>query len=143
LNAVRASKVQVSRLVSYCGLIIMGLLMVAGILTNDLPAQLRLLALTVPVPFGVILGVLLYYRTGHETVQYDESGFSLRRGRSILESHTWTEFVEVSLCADQKGGVNVRLYREPDGEYVEIPASKTGVDAFSLRNSLMERIRRR
>jgi hypothetical protein len=143
LNAVRASKVQVSRLVSYCGLIIVGLLIFFGILANDLPAQLRLLTLTVPVPLGAILGVLLYYRSGHETVQYDESGFSLERGRRIMESHTWTEFVDVSLCADQRGGVNVRLYREPDGEYVEIPASKTGVDAFTLRNSVMDRIRRR
>jgi hypothetical protein len=143
LNAVKASKVQISRLVSYCGLIIVGLLILVGILTNDLPAQLRLLTLTVPVPFGIILGVLLYYRTGHETLQYDETGFSLRRGRGIAESHAWTEFVDVSLCADQKGGVNVRLYREPDGEYIEIPASKTGVDAFSLRNRAMERIRRK
>jgi len=121
----------------------MGLLILVGVLTNGLPAQLRLLTLAVPVPLGIILGVLLYYRTGHETVQYDDSGFSLRRGRSMVESHAWTEFVEVSLCADQKGGVNVRLYREPDGEYVEIPASKTGVDAFTLRNSVVDRIRRR
>jgi hypothetical protein len=142
LNAVRASKVQVSGLVSYCALVTLGLLILVGILTNDLPAESRLLTLTVPVPFGIVLGVLLYYRTGHETVQYDESGFSLRKGRSVVESHTWTEFVDISLCADQKGGVNVRLYRKPDGEYVEIPASKTGVDAFSLRNSVMDRIRR-
>jgi hypothetical protein len=87
-----------------------------------------------------MLGVLLYYRMAHEVVQYDERGYTVIRGKRVAESHDWNEFAAVSLSADQKGGVNVRLYFEPDGKYVEIPASRTGVDAFLLRNNLMKKI---
>jgi hypothetical protein len=76
----------------------------------------------------------------HEIVQYDERGYTLTRGRHVAESYDWNKFAVVSLSADQKGGVNVRLYFKPDGDYVEIPASKTGIDAFSLRNELMKKI---
>jgi hypothetical protein len=140
LSTVRAGKVQVPRLISYCAPIIIGLVILVGTISNSLPVQVRAPTLIVPVPLGIVLGVLLYYRMAHEVVQYDQRGYMVIRGKRVAESHDWNEFAAVSLSADQKGGINVRLYFEPDGKYVEIPASRTGVDAFSLRNNLMKKI---
>lgn len=143
MNAARASKIQVPRLISYCAPIVLGFLIVAEVVSGDLSYPLRQIIITLPIPLGVILGVLLYYRLGHETLQYDERGFTLSKGRNVERTSQWSEFAEVSLSTDSTGAINVRLYLEPDGEYVEIPASKMGVDPFTLRNSILNTIRRR
>lgn len=142
MNTAGEGKVQIPKLILYCVLIIIGLLLIVGTLSSYLPAQLRMFTLAIPAPIGIILGILLYYRTGHELLEHDDRGFTLKKGRSVVQSCVWSEFACVSLCGDHKGGVNVRLYREPDGDYVDIPASRMGIDGFSLRNSVMAKLRK-
>jgi len=84
------------------------------------------------------LGVVTYFRLGHEVVEYDDDGFTVTKGKTT-ESYKWEQFVGISLFSDTRGGVNVRMYYQPDGEYVDLPATRTGIDPFSLRNSLQSR----
>jgi hypothetical protein len=116
------------------------LLILAGVVSYTMRAQLRMLVATISLPLGILLGLLLYLRLGREAVEYDDKGFSIVKGKRVLRTHEWSEFVEASLCADSGGGINVRLYFQPDGEYVDIPATKTGVDPFTLRDSLKVRL---
>jgi hypothetical protein len=80
--------------------------------------------------------MVLYFQIGHEAVQYDEYGFTITKGRRTSKSYKWEQFTAVSLFLDSRGGVNVRMYYQPDGEYVDLPATRTGIDPFSLRNNL-------
>jgi hypothetical protein len=100
------------------------------------------MVLIIPIPLGILLGVALYFRFAHETVKYDETGFEVTRGGRVALSSEWNRFTEVSLLADPKRGVNLRLYLQPDGEHVDIPGTKVGIDPFSLRNTLRDRLRR-
>ncbi len=140
MNTERAGKLQLPKLFSYSAAAVLGLLILLGIFSWNFLGQFRSIALIVPLPLGVILGVFLYYRFSHEVVRYDETGFTLSKGTRVSESYEWNQFRQVSLSADSKGGANVRLYFQPDGEYVDIPASRTGIDPFSLRNSLISKL---
>jgi len=134
----KAGKVQYPKLISYCVLAAISLLLILGIITGQMPSQLRLIALVLPFPLGVLLGVVTYFRLGHEVVEYDDDGFTVTKGKA-MQSYKWEQFVGISLFSDTRGGVNVRMYYQPDGEYVDLPATRTGIDPFSLRNSLQSR----
>jgi hypothetical protein len=135
----KAGKVQFPKLISHCALATIGLLIIFGIVTGRVSGQLRTIALILPLPLGILLGVLLYFRLAHEVVQYDEYGFTVTKGKAMARAYKWEQFAGVSLFSDTKGGVNIRMYYQPDGEYVDLPATRTGIDPFSLRNSLQSR----
>jgi hypothetical protein len=111
-----------------------------GTLVSELPTPLRSVALIMPVPLGMLLGIILYFRLAHEVVQYDENGFTLTKGRMESKSYKWDQFSELSLFSDPKGGVSIRMYYQPDGEHIDVPASRTGIDPFSLRSALLSRL---
>jgi hypothetical protein len=118
----------------------MALLILAGVISFRMPAQLRVPIVTTALPLGILIGLSLYIRFGREAVHYDDKGFSLIKGKKTLETHEWSQFEQVSLYADPGTGIQVRLYFQPDGKYVDIPATKTGVDPYMLRNSLLPRL---
>lgn len=135
----KAGKVQFPKLISYCALATIGLLILFGIITRQVPPQLRTVVLILPLPLGLLLGAVLYFRLAHEVVQYDEYGFTIMKGKGTSKSYKWEQFAGMSLFSDSKGGVSVRMYYQPDGEFVDLPATKTGIDPFSLRNTLQNR----
>jgi hypothetical protein len=120
----------------------LGLGVLAGGISSALAPQLRTAVLIIPIPLGILLGVALYFRFAHEAVKYDETGFEVTRGGRVALSSEWNRYAEVSLLADPKRGVNLRLYLQPDGEHVDIPGTKVGIDPFSLRNTLRDRLRK-
>lgn len=105
-----------------------------GFVSWNVPANVQTILLILPLPIGIFLGRALYYRSSHETVQYGDAGFTLTKGAHSSYTYDWKQFKQLSLSSDPKKGVCVRLYRELDGEHVEIPASRTGIDPFSLRD---------
>jgi hypothetical protein len=137
-----AGKVQFPKLISYCAPSIIAFLILIEIISSGLPSQLRPGALILPLPLGVLVGAILYFRFAHEVVQYDENGFTYTKGKSASKSYEWNQFADLSLFADPKGGVNVRMYYQPDGEYVDLPATRTGIDPFLLRKALLGRFPR-
>lgn len=142
MNAKRAEKIQVPKLISYCGPAVFGLLIIMGALSTTIPSNFRVVMLLVPIPVGAVLGLAFYRRIGHQLLEYDDRGFKLTTGRSSVQ-FDWDKFKEVSLAVDPKGWINVRLYfDETYGKYIEIPASRIGADPFSMRNMLMTILKR-
>lgn len=140
MDKVRAGKIQYPRVISYCAPVILGLGVLAGGISSAMDPNLRTVVLILPIPLGILLGVLLYFRFAHEVVEYDETGFRVTSGRHDETAFEWGKFTQVSLLADPKRGVNLRLYVEPDGEHVDIPGTKVGIDPFSLRDLLRSRL---
>ena len=77
---------------------------------------------------SVLLAYIIYMRTQHFELSYDDAGFSLKRGRTV-ETHRWKEFHNVLLVRTD-GDFLVRLQ---DGESVNLPVSKLKLDPFSFR----------
>lgn len=142
MNGGKASRIQIPKVVSYSAPIILGLVILFGFSTSLLPTQLRVAALVLPIPIGIAVGVALYYRLAHEVVLYDDNGFEIIHGAKESASYKWNNFAEVSLISDSKGGVNLRLYFKPDGDHVDIPGTRIGLDPISLRNTLQSKIGR-
>lgn len=81
---------------------------------------------------SVLLAYIVYMRTQHFELSYDDSGFSLKRGKTV-ETHRWREFHKVLLVRTD-GDFLVRLQ---DGESVDLPVSKLKLDPFSFRMKTM------
>jgi len=113
-----------------------------GVISSGLPADLRPMLMTLSLPLGIALGIVLYFRIGHEKLQYDAKGFMWTKGHRVAGASEWNKFREVSLYADSSGAINLRLYVQRDGEYVELPVSRTGLDPFKLRNAVLSFIKR-
>jgi len=77
---------------------------------------------------SILLGYIVYMRTQHLELSYDDSGFSLKRGKT-METHRWKEFHKVLLVRTD-GDFLVRLQ---DGESFDLPVSKLKLDPFSFR----------
>lgn len=138
----KAGKVQLPKLFQYCAAFVLATLIPIGFFSLSLPANIQTLLLILPLPLGILLGRALYYRYSHETVQYGDVGFTLSRGTQSSSSYEWNQFRQVSLSSDPRRGVSVRLYYEVDGEHVEIPASRTGIDPFFLRDYAKPKIKK-
>jgi len=80
------------------------------------------------VATSILLAYIVYMRTQHLELSYDDTGFSLKRGK-IAETHGWKEFHKVLLVRTD-GDFLVRLL---DGERVDLPVSKLKLDPFSFR----------
>ena len=86
----------------------------------------------------------LYYRFRyHRVLEYDEVRFVLHRG-SVITEGDWSDFSFISLYHRGFEVFAVRLYREhPDGkDFVELPATDIGLDAFDFRRELMGCVQR-
>ena len=80
------------------------------------------------VATSVLLAYIVYMRTQHFELSYDDKGFRLKRGKTV-ESRRWTEFHKVLLVRTD-GDFLVRLQ---DKESVDLPVSKLKLDPFSFR----------
>ena len=88
--------------------------------------------LFVAVAISILLAYIVYMRTQHLELSYDDAGFSLRRGKTV-ETHRWKEFHKV-LLVRTNGDFLVRLQ---DGESFDLPVSKLKLDPFSFRMKTM------
>jgi len=84
--------------------------------------------LFVAVATSVLLAYIVYIRTQRVELSYDDSGFSLKRGKTV-ETRRWKEFHKVLLVRTD-GDFLVRLQ---DGESFDLPVSKLKLDPFSFR----------
>jgi len=85
------------------------------------------------VATSVLLAFIVYMRTQHLELSYDDTGFSLKRGKTA-ETHRWKAFNKVLLMRTD-GDFLVRLQ---DGESVDLPVSKLKLDPFSFRMKTLQ-----
>lgn len=76
----------------------------------------------------------------HQTLEYEENGYSMTKGRKKAQEHKWSEFKESSIIKDSYGGNRVRIYRERDGEHFDIDSKACGLDPFILRDFILTKI---
>lgn len=140
---VRSSKVQISKIVFYWAVLTVVFAVFWTFLLNivQLHGVGPAFSLAVPVSLGGISAIALYFKRDHQTLEYDEAGYRIIRGKRTLEDHTWSEFKECSLIRDSYGRRRVRAYVERDGNHVEIDPSACGIDPYILRDFIAGRIR--
>jgi hypothetical protein len=137
----RGSKLQISKIALYWAVLTVAFAVLWSVFLNTL--QLTGLgaafSLIVPVLLGGVAAFGFYRIHSHQTLEYDEEGFRVLRGRGKVEKHDWSEFQECSLIRDSYGKVRVRAYTERDGQYVDVDPLASGVDPYSFRDFLEAR----
>ncbi len=96
----------------------------------------RLLLLSGSFPLGFLVGRLLYFRRSHIEIAYDEKSFQVSKGHKLTASGNWKSYRFVSIFLDSYGRPDIRLYNSIDGEYVELPISRTSASPQEFRNQI-------
>lgn len=89
---------------------------------------------------SVVASYYIYLKTKHIEFYYDDEGFSLKRGKVVL-NYQWRKTSKVLLIKDGIGNFLIRLHLT-EGEMVDIPVSKLKLNPFLFRVKLLEIIRR-
>jgi len=139
----RSSRIQVSRIAVYWAVLTFALALFWSVLLNMLqltgigPAA----SLAVPAALGGILAVYIYFFRVQQTLEYDDNGYSMSKGRKEGQKHSWSELRECSVIRDSYGRHKVRVYVERDGQHFDIDSKASGVDPFTLRDYILGRIK--
>ncbi len=97
-------------------------------------AGLRLFLLSASFPIGLSIGRLIYFRRSHVLVAFDDESFRVVKGRKQVADGNWKAYRFVSLVLDQFGRADLRLYKTLDGEYQDLPISKTNAKPQEFRD---------
>jgi hypothetical protein len=137
----RSSRIQVSRLAVYWAVLTFALALFWSVALNilQLSGMGPAISLVVPAVLGGALASYFYFFHLHQTLEYDNDGYSLTKGRKEEQRHQWSEFKETSIVRDNYGRNKVRVYKERDGEHFDIDSKACGVDPFALRDYILER----
>jgi hypothetical protein len=98
------------------------------------------ISLAVPAALGGLLAVYIYFFRVHQTLEYDDIGYSMSRGRKEEQKESWSALKECSVIRDSYGRHKVRVYIERDGQRFDIDSKACGVDPFAFRDYILDRI---
>ena len=139
----KLAKIQLTVLASYS----MPFVLLSALLINSLlvdyhvtGGSLKILFLGGAFPLGFLAGRLIYVKRSHVEILFDDFSFSVIKGSRQIETGSWRNFRLVSLVLDQFGKPNLRLYRALEGEYVDLPISKTNADPQRFRDHVQSLI---
>jgi hypothetical protein len=133
----KLTKTQVSVLASYSmPFVLLSALMINALLVNYhvTGGPLKILFLGGTFPLGFLIGRLIYVKRSHVEILFDDISFRVIKGSRETQTGSWRSFRLVSLVLDQFGKPNLRLYRSTEGEYVDLPISKTNADPQRFRD---------
>lgn len=99
---------------------------------------IRLPVLVLNLIIAITLGWRLYKRMYHMTFTYDKKGFTLKKGRNEEHGYKWGEFSKVSLIRTEYGDFSVRLYRNKEDDFFDLPVSKLKLNPFDFRFEAMQ-----
>jgi len=116
--------------------VLLSALVINGLLVNYhvTGGPLKILFLGAAFPLGLLLGRLIYVRRSHVQILFDDMSFRVIKGSREAQTGFWRSFRLVSLVLDQFGKPNLRLYRSAEGEYVDLPISRTNADPQRFRD---------
>ena len=119
-------------------LVISGVLQVYGI-----PGTLtRLIFLSASFPAGFAIGRLIYMRTSHVEIFFDDVTFRVIKGTKETASGLWRSYRFVSIILDRYGRPDMRLYKTLEGDYVDLPISRTNADPQGFRDHVQRLLAR-
>ncbi len=138
----RSSRIQISKIAVYWAVLTFALALVWSVSLNmlQMSGMRPAVSLAVPAIIGALSAVAIYFYRVHQTLEYDDSGYLMIKGRKEKEEHKWSEFKESSIVRDSYGRNRVRVYREKDGEHFEIDSKTCGVDPFALSDFVRRKI---
>ena len=138
----RSSRIQFSRIAVYWAVITFALALFWSVLLNmlQLSGVGPAVSLAVPVALGSLLAAYIYLFRVHQTLEYDDNGYSMTKGRKEEQKHSWSELRECSVIRDSSGRHKVRVYIERDGQHFDIDSQACGIDPFTLRDYILGRI---
>ena len=93
----------------------------------------RLLLLSTSFPIGFSVGRAIYLRVSHIRIEFDSVNFSVVKGSREIINDYWRTYRNVSIILDRYGRPNLRLYKSADGEYFDLPISKTNAKPQEFR----------
>ena len=102
------------------------------------PFKLLLLSASFPIGFGI--GKIIYMKRSNVEINFDDESFQLSKGGKILISDNWKNYKLVSIHMDQYGRPDLRLYKTPDGEFQDLPISRTNAQLQEFRDYVQARI---
>ncbi len=94
----------------------------------------RLVFLSASFPVGFSLGRLIYVRRSHVEILFDDAMFRVFKGTKETKSDLWKNYKFVSIALDQYGRPDLRLYKTLDGDYVNLPISRTNAEPQGFRD---------
>ncbi len=131
------TKTQLSVLASYSSPFILFAAIGINILLAGLGisgSQFRVLLLGASFPIGLGIGRVIYLRRSNVTITYDEDSFEVVKGKRMIVQGRWKNYQQVSINLDQYGRPDLRLYKALDGDFVELPISRTNADPQNFRD---------
>jgi hypothetical protein len=94
----------------------------------------RLVFLSTAFPIGFSIGRAIYLRWSHIQISFDSQSFRVVKGSKEVTNDMWRSYKIVSIVLDRYGRPNLRLYRSIDGDYSELPISKTNAKPQEFRD---------
>ena len=94
----------------------------------------RLIFLGAAFPIGFSVGRAIYLRWSHVEIPFDAMSFSVTKGSKEIAMGFWRSYSYVSILIDRYGRPNLRLYKSVDGEYVDLPISRTNAKPQEFRD---------
>jgi len=131
------TRTQISVLLAYSSpfVLLVALAINIGLISSGMSqSPLRLVALSVAFPVGLSVGRFLYLKRSHIEIWFDEKSFVLRKGSKEIAEGNWRSYKTVSIRLDQYGRANLRLYKYSDGEFLDLPISRTNARPQEFRN---------
>ena len=138
----RFSKIEISKIAVYWAVIAFGLSLLWSVLLNLLRAFGEGPALTLAVPGVLAALIAIYYYFGrvHQVLEYDDMGYTMTKGRRLVQQHHWSDFQECSLAKDNYGRVKVRAYLEKGGSHEDIDSKACGLEPYTFRNFMLPKL---
>lgn len=97
-------------------------------------APFKLVFLSASFPIGFAIGRLIYTKRSHIEIAFDEESFQVLKGGKELVHDEWRNYGLVSIVLDQFGRPNLRLYKSMEGDYQELPVSRTNAKPQEFRD---------
>lgn len=104
---------------------------------------MRLVFLAAAIPIGFSFGRLIYLKRSHVEIFFDEKEFRVKKGNRETVGGNWRNYKLVSIRLDQFGRPDLRLYKSADGDFVDLPISRTNADPQKFRDHVQGLISRR
>lgn len=97
-------------------------------------SPLRLIFLSAAFPVGFALGRIIYVKRSHVEITFDDEMFHVVKGGHEVAQGKWRSYKFVSIILDQFGRPDLRLYRSLEGDFVDLPVSRTNARPQEFRD---------
>lgn len=139
---VQKSRVQYPKIGLYWAAATVGLTILWSVILRIGQASglFAVLSFSMPILLGSVIAVVFYFAHDHQTLEYDDQGYSVKVGKKIRVEHQWSEFQTCSIVRDNYGRSRIRLYTERDGHHFDVDSAVCGVDPYKFRDFVSARI---